>query len=239
MEDGPHIIYRIYANYKNERDSISSRSLLSGTYERVFQLGSHYTQIEIEHNTPWRTAHRFFNIGPTDEDIPHDLKVKEKLAAAEPEDGTYIVLKTMSTVINHLGSVVSRGNTICTLDTDGDIVCDELNAAPGDPSVAFEEWIPSLLGKGSLAFEGHWPAYGEYDFNDLVIKYKYKKHLDASNVMVRMIGYYDVTAIGASYNNGFGFQLDMNPAVINSITGFVHGKGLEVGQSIPTVILFE
>ena len=446
FEDAPNVIYRIYALYQNERDFISSGTSLSGTYERMLQLGSHYTQIEIERNTPWGTGRKFFNIGAKNEDLIHDFKTFGKVAGSEPEDvlyainnagdfytidlldgnytedhsvanpiggsianavdtvneimyyfrsrnlykyditndvhslvanypvsfplgssfprlefdhatghlfgsnntslyefvpatgaivntytiqgfvnsssggdlaftdgrkflaafsglyeitnlnsgtgiatiirlsaenlpfqltslgydrngylyactnnnpsklvkidpvdGSYAIVKTMSTLVNDLGSVVSRGNSICTVDTDGDGVCDELDAAPLDPSIAFEEWIPSLLGNGSLAFEDNWPAYGDYDFNDLVIKYKYKKQLDASNVLVRMIGYYEVTAVGASYDNGFGFQLDVNPAVISSVTGFVHGKGivsvdgkgLEVGQSIPTIILFE
>lgn len=170
-----------------------------------------------------------------------------KLVMIDPLDGSYAVVKTMSVRINDLGSVVSQGTSICKGDSDGDGVCDELDAVPNDPAVAFEEYIPSLLGNGTYAYEDLWPAYGDYDFNDLVIRYRYRKQLNASNEVVRIICRYVVTAVGAGYRNGFGMELDIDPSEIASITGYVHNqgivtvdaKGLEVGTAKPSFILFE
>lgn len=170
-----------------------------------------------------------------------------KLLKMDPADGSFQIVKTFPMTINDLGSVVSNGNSICSGDQDNDGICDELDDHPTDPEVAFDEFTPSELGFGSMAFEDMWPGEGDYDFNDLVVGYRYIQMRNAANELVRLEAKFVVRAVGASYSNGFGFQLDIDPSLIASVSGGNHSrglsgrdaKGLEIGQSKPTIIVFE
>jgi len=65
--------------------------------------------------------------------------------------------------------------------------------------------------------------------------------------LVKIKAKFQVKAVGASYHNGFGFQLNLDPSDIKSISGASldqgitssDSKGLEIGQSKSTVIVFE
>jgi len=103
-------------------------------------------------------------------------------------------------------------------------------------------------GFGTLAFEDLWPSKGDYDFNDLVVDYQFEIFSDAQNFVDKVIGTFVIKAIGASFQNGFGFQL---PGTINaadlSVTGYsltenyisLNSNGTESGQSLPTIIVFD
>jgi LruC domain-containing protein len=57
----------------------------------------------------------------------------------------------------------------------------------------------------TVAFEDLWPEKGDYDFNDVVVKYKLiKSQLDNEIVKYKIKGY--LMAVGASYHNGFAFK---------------------------------
>jgi LruC domain-containing protein/uncharacterized repeat protein (TIGR01451 family) len=103
-------------------------------------------------------------------------------------------------------------------------------------------------GTGTLAFEDLWPGKGDYDFNDLVVDYRFELISDLSNHMVSAIATFVLKAFGASFENGFGFQLSdiIDPSDL-TVTG--HGltdniitndaNGTEAGQSKPTIIVFD
>jgi len=134
------------------------------------------------------------------------------------------------------------------VDTDGDGVPDPDDDYPSDPDRAFNNYYPAS-GNGSLAYEDLWPGQGDYDFNDLVLDFRFKMVTNADNKLVEVFGTFIIKAFGASYHNGFGFQLpngDINVSDI-TVTGYQHtagyvtigANGLETGQSKPTVIVFE
>lgn len=168
-----------------------------------------------------------------------------KLIKIDPADGSWIIVKTFSHAINDLGSVSCDINDLPQLDCDNDGVIDALDAAPCDPTIAHEEFTPSALGTGSLGFEDLWPAKGDYDFNDLVMRYRFTKYLNSSNKMVKLQAKFQIKAIGASLHNGFGLELDINPSLIQSVSGYqltqglvtVDGKGLETGHNGKSVII--
>lgn len=172
---------------------------------------------------------------------------QSKLLKMDPNDGSYIIVKTFPIKINDLGSVVSFSNSICTVDSDNDGVCDELDDFPTDSTTCCAQYTPSQLGSGSLAFEDLWPSNGDYDFNDLVVGYNYVQMRNTQDELVKIKATFQVKAVGASYHNGFGFQLALNPDLIKKVTGAqlqqgivsVDAKGLESGQSKATVIVFE
>lgn len=120
-------------------------------------------------------------------------------------------------------------------DSDGDGIPNEDDAYPSDAGMAFDNYYPSA-GPGTLAFEDMWPSKGDYDFNDLVIDYRFKITTDASNLVSAISCDFTIKAIGAAYANGFGFQLNSPGINVSGIQ--VNGGTLEQGQNLPTFIVF-
>lgn len=107
-------------------------------------------------------------------------------------------------------------------DADGDGVGDSFDEYPNDAARAFNNYYPSANTTATLAFEDLWPAAGDYDFNDLIIAFNIQQVLTPSNEVLEYKVKLKIKAIGGSYVNGFGFQLDeLTPAEINTITGQV------------------
>jgi LruC domain-containing protein len=132
-------------------------------------------------------------------------------------------------------------------DTDGDGVYDNNDEFPSDPTKAYTSYYPSKNTWGTLAFEDNWPAKGDYDMNDVVVKYQYSYVHNASNKVVDMSGNYVLENAMASYTNGFGVQLPFAPGVVSNITGqrltdnyiTFNANGTESGQSKAVIIPFE
>lgn len=103
-------------------------------------------------------------------------------------------------------------------------------------------------GPGTLAFEDLWPSKGDFDFNDMVVDYRFKIVSDNLNIIQRVEATFVLRAFGAGFRNGFGFQL--SDAIQQSdieVTGYsltenfitLGANGLEAGQSKPTIIVFD
>lgn len=103
-------------------------------------------------------------------------------------------------------------------------------------------------GYGTLAFEDLWPAKGDYDFNDMVIDYKFRVISDPQNFVKKVKATFILKAFGASMENGFGFQL---PSAVNASNVTVSGyqlnenyiqldpNGTEANQNKTTIIVFD
>lgn len=113
--------------------------------------------------------------------------------------------------------------------------------------ITIENYYPAT-GYGTLAFEDLWPAKGDYDFNDLVIDYQFEIVTNTSNLVESVTGTFIIKAFGASFENGFGFQLSENIAQNDiEVSGYsltedyisLSDKGIESGQSKPTIIVFD
>jgi LruC domain-containing protein len=134
-------------------------------------------------------------------------------------------------------------------DSDGDGVSDVQDEFPNDPSRAFVgSTYPSASGYATYGFEDLWPAKGDYDFNDLVVDFRITKDLNGSNRVVAMHYKLNVRGMGASYDNGFGFQLDdVSSDEVESVKGAsltkglikLNGNGTEAGQPKAVVIAFD
>ena len=135
-----------------------------------------------------------------------------------------------------------------THDTDGDGVVDSEDAYPNDSTRAFNNLYPAEA-TSTLAFEDEWPSKGDYDVNDVVVEYQFKNVVNSHNQLVETFATFTLKASGASYNNGFGFQLSTNdiPASAITVTGsdikesyiMLGANGTEQGQSKPTMIVFD
>ena len=93
-------------------------------------------------------------------------------------------------------------------DTDGDGVPDNLDEFPLDPLRATSTWYPSSSTWNTLAYEDMWPSHGDYDMNDLVVRYRYRLILNAAGKVKELELYYQLAAAGAGgYDSGFGLEL--------------------------------
>ncbi len=129
-------------------------------------------------------------------------------------------------------------------DIDGDGVINQLDEYPENPVAVANVYTPSKLGYGTLAFEDNWPSKGDYDFNDLVVRYKLTSLINGDNNAAKMIIELKLVAAGGEFQNGFGIQLPIVESVVESVTGhnapafMVNEKGLEIGHNKPTIIAF-
>jgi len=133
-------------------------------------------------------------------------------------------------------------------DSDGDGVSDSEDTYPNDPARAFKNYFPAD-GFGSLAFEDLWPGKGDYDFNDLVVDYRFTIVTNSANKVTEVLSTFVTRALGAEFANGFGFQfpganiLSSNVQVEgcklldNYIT--LNDNGTEANQNKVTVIVFD
>ncbi|MEA3504262.1 MAG: LruC domain-containing protein [Bacteroidota bacterium] len=133
------------------------------------------------------------------------------------------------------------------VDADGDGVNDDEDEYPNDSERAFNVYYPNETDFGSIGFEDNWPGKGDYDFNDLVVDYNFKQVLNGQNELVSLTSKYKLRAIGASFENGFGFQLGCTPDKITAVSGIdvpgtyvdLTANNTENGQSKATIIVFE
>lgn len=131
-----------------------------------------------------------------------------------------------------------------------DYICDDATAVitvePPLPGVIINHY--PAAGPGTLAFEDLWPAKGDYDFNDVVIDYQFAITTNTSNKLEYIEATFTLQAFGASFENGFGFQLSENiDADDLTVSGYsltenfinLDPNGTEAGQSRPTIIVFD
>lgn len=169
-----------------------------------------------------------------------------KLIQISKEDGSYQIVKTYDHKINDLTAWKCASEDLPQQDSDNDGIIDELDDYPNDPDVAFDVYTPSALGMGTLAFEDLWPLQGDYDFNDLVLGYRFINVMNSSNKSVRLEIELTIRAIGAGDHSGFGIELPFNKSEIASVSGYeingnqitLDNNGLETGQSKPVIIVF-
>ncbi len=130
-------------------------------------------------------------------------------------------------------------------DADGDGINDEEDDYPNDWRRAYNIYYPNEEAYGSLAYEDNWPGRGDYDFNDLVVDYQFKQVVNASNALVELESKFKFRAIGASFTNGFGFEINTPSSNISNITGqsivdsYINlgPNNAEVGQSNASIIV--
>ena len=132
-------------------------------------------------------------------------------------------------------------------DNDGDGVQNQYDAFPNDPTQAYIYYYPSQTTLAQLVFEDNWPFKGDYDFNDLVVNYRYTLGLNSQGQLVTLQGDYTIAAAGAAYKNGFGVQLPFPASAVKSVTGqktvsnYIQfaSNGVEAGQTNAVIIPFD
>ncbi|MFP5042813.1 LruC domain-containing protein [Parasediminibacterium sp. JCM 36343] len=149
-------------------------------------------------------------------------------------------------IVYATGTLASSAKTLA--DTDGDGVADIYDAYPSDATRAFNTYYPSAS-YGTYMFEDNWPGTGDYDFNDLVISYRYNTVTNAANKVVEVKASFVTRAIGASFKNGFAIQLDnMLPAKVSAVAGAktnapswlaLSSNGTESSQAYANIVVID
>ncbi len=113
-------------------------------------------------------------------------------------------------------------------DADGDGVPDNFDDYPNDATKAYNSYYPAKGTFGSVAFEDMWPFVGDYDLNDMVIDCNFNQISNASNQIVEIDGQLSLRAMGASFKNGFGFQLPFPASYVSKCTVTSKKTGLPI-----------
>lgn len=132
-------------------------------------------------------------------------------------------------------------------DRDGDGIPDNFDDYPDDPEKAFDNFFFTEGDFGTLAYEDLWPYRGDYDFNDAVIDYNFNQITNGNNALVELNATFILRAHGAFFHNGFGIELPLQAADIESVEGTVlssnyislNGNGTEAGHSKAVVIMWD
>ena len=177
------------------------------------------------------------------------------LLAPESQNGRYGVSGPEFICVDNIGVVTSLDDDgiqvqepLPNMDRDDDGVVNSLDLFPDDPTKAFVSYYPSEFTKGTLSFEDLWPAEGDYDFNDLVMNYKYTYYKNSSNLITQIDIDLLLRAIGGSIPSGFGIATDLDPTQIKQVTSSLSSEksdlknvlaaGVEGDQTKATIIVF-
>ncbi|MES2388794.1 MAG: LruC domain-containing protein [Bacteroidota bacterium] len=118
-------------------------------------------------------------------------------------------------------------------DTDQDGANNDIDQYPTDPTRAFNNYSPNATDFSALCYEDLWPSMGDFDMNDMVVRYNYNLVTSASNKAVELKAKFRVDAIGASYRNGFGVQFGVPPG---GVTGVTYSDAGRAGTGLETAV---
>jgi len=130
-----------------------------------------------------------------------------------------------------LNTNTASASALQIIDTDGDGIADALDDYPNDATRAFNNYSVA----STIAFEDQWPLKGDFDMNDMVVKYSYNVITNAQNVVVHVTGSFSVLASGTTNGDGFGVQFPIPIASAKNVTGGT----LEAGQTNAVITLFK
>lgn len=103
-----------------------------------------------------------------------------------------------------------------------------------ETEIPVEPELPFDAQHGTLAFEDLWPSQGDYDFNDLVIDYTYKRLKNADGGISEVQLVFQAMARGGSITSGFGIELPFSESMVKNVTGAT----LEIGNGKATFIVW-
>jgi LruC domain-containing protein len=128
---------------------------------------------------------------------------------------------------------ISPFHAVDGVNTDGSIDSGyiPLEQDNGDTDTTTSSYYPSQNGYATLAYEDRWPIIDDYDFNDLVVKYRLKRSLASQSGLKRLEGTFNIQAKGASYYNGFALRLP-GVAQSNIESMSITKDGVEVTHTI-------
>lgn len=93
--------------------------------------------------------------------------------------------------------------------------------------------------KGIIAFEDNWPYKGDYDLNDVIVKYNSRLNFNNKNEVLSTEDIYELLWSGATFKNGFAYQLNADrtnvKAELLETPSTFAGQGLDTEISKATI----
>ncbi len=88
-----------------------------------------------------------------------------------------------------------------------------------NPDVLMTTISPAANVWGTVAFEDNWPVQGDYDFNDVVMRYRITEIMNGQLELTSIDVTFQLQAMGGDYHNGFALRLpNVDVANISSVT---------------------
>lgn len=134
-----------------------------------------------------------------------------------------------------------------TADCDNDGVPDSFDDYPCDDTKAYDRYFPSKTEYGTIAFEDLWPSTGDYDMNDLVVRWRFHAVVDPDNKVLELNAKVFTDAKGAALPGGFGVEFPFAASKVDAVTGSqitggratLAASGLEAGHTKAVMIFFD
>ncbi len=211
-------------------------SVFSGTTVTATKISDNTLPINITCLAVGSNGHLYTSVG----------NANGRIIDFNPDDGSWSYFPISGNIkINDFGII--RSIEPSTGDTDGDGVPDNEDDYPDDATKAFNNYFPGENTWASLAFEDLWPSKGDYDFNDLVMKYNFNQITNSSNNVVEIVGTFNPVHEGATLINGFAFQLPVDATSVESVTGYnltgsyitLNSNGTESNQTLSNIVVFD
>ena len=110
-------------------------------------------------------------------------------------------------------------------DNDGVIASNDID--DNDPERAFERYYPGEDTWGTLLAEDNWPALGDFDMNDMVIRYRTREVYDSLKRVKDLSIEYKLEARGAAFHNGFAVSLGEQIFADNVASAELNGEPVQ------------
>ncbi len=112
-----------------------------------------------------------------------------------------------ASAIGNLAGIPRLVASATDADRDGDGVRDSVDEFADDPAAAFSRWFPGRSSWGTLAYEDNWPEIGDYDLNDVVVRYRSREILSAARQVSGLEMGLRLDARGGTYRSGLALAL--------------------------------
>ncbi|MDP8322902.1 MAG: LruC domain-containing protein [Candidatus Stygibacter australis] len=180
------------------KDGWQSNAIVSETEQR-FYSNAQYNPENASYNQHqillYDDDYQLFVIGFEDQMRPYcDNDFNDLIFFAEIEPIDHVILSDVQPID-------------LPADSDGDGVSDPNDDYPNDPMRVSTHYYPVSVDSCTLVFEDLWPNLGDYDFNDIVIYYRYEVILDANDHFTDWYAYFNLKAAGAGFDNGFVIEV--------------------------------
>lgn len=114
------------------------------------------------------------------------------------------------------------------------ITSDPINAIEVPPAPKPGDRVGTDSYKGILSFEDSWPNKGDYDMNDVVVKYNSNVDYNFENNVINITDKFTLSWTGANFRNGFAYEVPYDLTQANITTS----KGITVDKSKNIITLF-
>ena len=101
---------------------------------------------------------------------------------------------------DHIPDITDNENAPADADNDGVLAADDVD--DNDPERAFVRHYPAEKGWATLLAEDNWPVLGDFDMNDMVVRYQVEEVVDSQKRVKDLTINYILEARGAAFHNG-------------------------------------